>query len=352
MTTGFGCATPTNEPDAASIQLTSGSITLREELRLGLSDPLFAGLFDAKQSTDGSIYVLDGKTAVVYSFTEDGTYRGILGEKGEGPGEYVWPATLMVASDSIMIVDARYDKVLVLAPDGTLQSRTNKVESDTPSRMTFLGRFDDRYLVVETPYPIAGELRERVVNFVDGRGQLSQKIWRAPKQDLMILKHKDNTYWLPAPFKRDVFCASVAERLYCGWNGNTELHRFDQLGNRDGSISIPIEPILVSAEEREAITEATPQLYKDLLDFPEFKPLYTGLVADDHGKLWVRLSPNVDTETSDYLVVDPEASTATRAVLPIAGDITQVIGDRAYAKALTSDGEPVVVRYAVVSSGD
>ena len=64
-------------------------------------------------------FILDGATASVQVFEDDGTFVGMLGAKGEGPGEYVEALSLSRAYDGqVAVMDAARASILVYSVDG------------------------------------------------------------------------------------------------------------------------------------------------------------------------------------------------------------------------------------------
>jgi hypothetical protein len=67
---------------------------------------------------DGEIYVLDGSEPPVEQFGRDGAYRGALGRRGGGPGEFQFPVGLMLVGDSLYVRDFMKGGYARFAPDG------------------------------------------------------------------------------------------------------------------------------------------------------------------------------------------------------------------------------------------
>jgi hypothetical protein len=68
---------------------------------------------------DGRVMVSDGRTGLVRLYGPDGDFRGQLGSRGEGPGEFQAPSSLLlVRGDSIWIWDHTLWRTSVFSPQG------------------------------------------------------------------------------------------------------------------------------------------------------------------------------------------------------------------------------------------
>ncbi len=67
---------------------------------------------------DGEIYLLDATEPPVERFGPDGAYRGGLGRKGGGPGEFQFPTAVMLVGDTLYVRDFMKGGYVRFAPDG------------------------------------------------------------------------------------------------------------------------------------------------------------------------------------------------------------------------------------------
>lgn len=68
---------------------------------------------------DGEVFVLDGAEPPVERFGADGAYRGSLGRRGGGPGEYQFPTGLMLMGDTLYVRDFMKGGYVRFATDGS-----------------------------------------------------------------------------------------------------------------------------------------------------------------------------------------------------------------------------------------
>lgn len=68
---------------------------------------------------DGEVFVLDGSEPPVERFAADGAYRGAIGRRGGGPGEYQLPVGVMFVGDTLYVRDLVKRAYARFQPDGT-----------------------------------------------------------------------------------------------------------------------------------------------------------------------------------------------------------------------------------------
>jgi hypothetical protein len=67
---------------------------------------------------DGTIYTLHGSEQLIRMFDPDGTLLGVVGGRGDGPGEFQSAASMGWIADTLWVMDIRGYRVSFFAPDG------------------------------------------------------------------------------------------------------------------------------------------------------------------------------------------------------------------------------------------
>ncbi len=96
-------------------------LRLEETLRIGSlegEDDTFGRVMDAKFDGSGRIFVADDLSRQVTVYRGDGRLVGVLGRRGQGPGEFLSPWKIAIdAADSIFVWDFGLARVSVFSPD-------------------------------------------------------------------------------------------------------------------------------------------------------------------------------------------------------------------------------------------
>jgi hypothetical protein len=93
----------------------------------------------------GNMYILDSGNHRIQKFTPDGQYITTIGNKGQGPGEFVYPLSLDVDSDAYLYIsDPGNQRVQVLKPDG----KDHKTISFTKDPAGILRVFDSGLMIM------------------------------------------------------------------------------------------------------------------------------------------------------------------------------------------------------------
>ncbi len=80
---------------------------------LRLSNNLFSSVRDSR----GRLWLSYAQAALVNVVDTSGAFTGIVGRRGEGPGEFLAPGALIPISDSVLVFDPLLARVTVVGPD-------------------------------------------------------------------------------------------------------------------------------------------------------------------------------------------------------------------------------------------
>lgn len=81
---------------------------------------------------NGNIYILDILSSSVFKFTPNGELQSSFCRKGAGPGEAVFPSTILAVSDTVFVTSNRTREILAFDTDGNF-IKTNKYMHSIPS---------------------------------------------------------------------------------------------------------------------------------------------------------------------------------------------------------------------------
>jgi len=300
--------TVTTEGDVTTVVNESGSFwggtaTLVEEVSIGVeagADEYMFGTITDVAASDDRIYVVDMQVPAVRIYDHDGSYVGDLGRSGEGPGEYGYPDSIVVASDGrIFLRDRQPGRITAFPPDGTVDATfqvPGGLVTSTPIGVTPDGvphspqRVGDRDAAVwrmgMTPYGEEGPVGDPLVPPDIGE----ETEWLAARRPDGSARSSS-----PVPFAPTLeWAMAPSGAMIAGMPGEYrfEVHR------PDGSVLV-----VESQRERVPVLEGeaawherrltawfrrrTPDWTWNGPPIPEKKPAYTELIPSQSGETWV-----------------------------------------------------------------
>jgi len=348
-----GCRSADVPPDTGVIPAPTGSITLEEDLLLGTDDPLFASIGDVAADADGNIYVAEARDPTnIYKFDRSGMLVGTVGAMGEGPGEYERPSDIMIDGDSIVVWDNGSDDLTVYESDGTYRRSGMTVSTENPRSPGILGKFDGGYFLRETPYISTSMTEEEMAENVLLRalhddGSVGDVIWASPRAEYMY--HSDENYLMgwSRPFGRSTKCTSFADRFYCAWSESLDIRGFTAAGDTLPPIRIAFTPLPVTAAERQQERENAHEFFVDRLNIPDTRPALDDMIADDRGRLWLKVRLDRGDDVTNYWIVDPADRSIVATTLTGNVRVISVHDGLAYGSLSIPDGAGLVVRYRI-----
>lgn len=152
------------------------SWTLEETLRLGSLDGRWDAFVSPRlpiEGPNGELVLLDQGLPAVRVFGREGEHLRDLGGEGEGPGEFVSPASIGAHDDRVWIADPRQRRFTEFHIDGRVL-RTETLPAAGPSRLAIpVERTDGgRYVALDPPSPPLG------ISSAPGRITFSQAVVR------------------------------------------------------------------------------------------------------------------------------------------------------------------------------
>lgn len=292
------------------IHTTSGSIwrgraQLVEELSIGSetgSDPYLFGQIAGIAEGEDHIFVLDSKLCVLRMYDGQGRYLRDIARKGEGPGEFVSPSSLVVnpRDGRLFVQDASHGRVSVFSPAGDyLESWRIKAWSWGLDMVATA----DGTLYLDEPVPdsaVPGLLNMEIMMVGYGRDGAIGKTVKIPHPDfkpaeLVYMRRGNISARWNVPFSpRAFWTMSPSGAMVHGVSADYKFD-VDHASGETTRIIKSWDPVPVDRDEREWHTRAmtaasrrvTPGWSWDGPAVPDFKQAYKGLLPDLSGRVWV-----------------------------------------------------------------
>ncbi len=157
---GFRIVSHDLEVATLPVYRTVGDHDLEIGVAEGAAEYAFSRITDLSLTPDGGLVVADGNSRELRVFGADGHHRGTIGQRGEGPGEFVGtPSIAGMAGDTVFAYDVRSGRTTSFLLDGRLLESI-ALRSGTGNRISALyRRIDGGYLAV-SPWIAADQVAE------------------------------------------------------------------------------------------------------------------------------------------------------------------------------------------------
>lgn len=349
------------------------------DLEIGLLDGpgeyAFSGVVDLVVLDGGGLLISDRATPELRLFDGAGRYVRSLGQRGEGPGEFVSPPTVAgVSGDTVFAWDGRTGRVTVFRQDGQLvESRGLRAGEGSP--VLVARRLSDGGFVTLSRWIPAGILRGPH----DARLEVDSTVMErlGPEGDVLdTLRVMPDRHWTRMvldggggrvrliqalqPHSPRAFLASNGDQVVLARN---DTFRFDLLtaagvraSVRVRGIDAPADADQIRDHEEQAYREETGNETLDpqtriLFDFlPERLPAFAELLVARAGDVWVARPALDDSQGYSWLVFTPDGALQGSVRTPprmrlVAIESSHVVG------VVTDDFDvPYVRRYPLIPS--
>lgn len=333
-------------PGTIPLPLSEPTAVIRSEA----SGVVIGSVRRALRMTDGGVAVIDGQGSRVLMFGARGEFERVLGERGEGPGEFMSPKTLSaIHGDTLVVYDVSLRRLTYFSRDGQFRVVSLQDGGLFPRTPMHVWAFDgDRILVLEggdmheaAEHPPAGPIvfgppaRLRVVVMSQER---SREVFSGGSASEAI--QNGQTFWLPV-FGRAVRVDVPDNRTVL--LTTSERHAVLSIDPMTGDVVSRMafpgadEPLtqedvsrlhreVVAAEVESGARFRTPDLLFDESLQPAVRPAFAGLLGAPNGFILARAFAPMRRRSAEWWVLGPEGSFRGRVLAPGRGDILE-IGD-------------------------
>ena len=258
------------EKDEAFIIQEDLSIGVKE----GLPEYMFSLLRDIDVDEDGNIYALDFRETKVKVFDSHGVYIRTIGQRGQGPGEFVSAYVLSVTPQKhLFVTDVAGRRISIFELSGEFIRAISTAET----------------LVL---FPTL-DSKECIYDLIPGRGENTGYELRKYSQDLKnqrilmtspsVLTPQKKQRLFPAMIRFDL---GPDDSLIYGYSEEYLIKICDSEGKILRHITKEYDPVPISHEEREEVEKRSPaEGYR--YDIPQYHSAYRLILVDDKGWIFV-----------------------------------------------------------------
>jgi hypothetical protein len=268
------------------------AVVLEKEFVIDAESPdLFkAGLTDIFRfgvATDGSIYIAQRPrkdVPVLFKFDKTGHLQDSFGRVGQGPGEIERCAYFgVIGRDEVYVLDAQGKKITTFAPSGELMKETH-----LPTSLIGAIPLENGNFFTSRSEASGNEGQEEVAFDLLDRQFALLKVMHSFKFPIQRMGAAKINAYLANPTG-----SYGLDRIHVGLPGRDyEVLVFDLNGNLLRKIRKDYTPVMVTADFRNEALARLPQgsPVAGRLEFPNYKPSFQYMFADEIGRLFVATS--------------------------------------------------------------
>lgn len=240
---------------------------------------------------EGNVFILDTQDCVVKKYSPDGVFRGRIGRKGQGPGEFESPWGIAIDERGYIFVrDLMAAKIEIFDAHGIAKDTVKgKMWSDfvpVPGGKA----------VFEYSETVGKEsATKRVLRVASGTLEKTQAVLYSRDQlPFRSIQNKDFRFDLPL-FVR--WAVLPSGRIYLGTADSYEIQVMTMDGQALYAFSrdydrIPVPSEIQTAALKQIGASKLPMMLVDARDFEDFLryyPVFKSITADEQGQIWVEL---------------------------------------------------------------
>jgi hypothetical protein len=292
---------------------------------------------DARRLADGRIVVTNGGAGDVRYYAAGGAHIRTTGRRGDGPGEFQRPGSiLLLPGDSILVVERFGGRASVLDPDGSF-ARDFRMGADGPG-VGVVGRLGDGSFVATrvsfAPGDVSDGLQRQRVTLVTlgADGTVIDSVVTLPGAERVI--HLSGSAGAltsveirTPPFARSTVFAARGDEIFAGTQDSPQIDVYDTDGSlrrivRTGAPMETVTPEHIGAWIERVYANAPPEIreqHRGRRDDPnagEAVPPYSALEIDDAGNLWVADYDDRIDPAGGWSIHDAEGRLVARIRLP------------------------------------
>jgi hypothetical protein len=268
-------------------------------------DAFFENPLCADYHEQGLLFVGDSGSATIKKFDKNGNFLGVVGRKGQGPGEFLSIHKLVAGENQLLVWDFINKRMSALNFDGMLStSRQYLRHTGIPLRMRALPSGD--FVVAFEKRDVSTNKSPQVYRIENISGNLSH-IKTIYTKELNRLKYIYEPGFAEVfqPFRANVYWdCSPDGKIVIGFSGTSIIEIFNVNGILFRSFKYEAERIKITDEDKlnyfskmriarivngvKMLEPGAPSYIKNNTEFPEFKDGFKSLAVDSEGNIWIQ----------------------------------------------------------------
>ena len=311
-----------------------------EELSIGQNKEdnnyQFSTVYSLAVDLDENIYILDFKECCIKKFSKNGDHIMTIGRKGNGPGEFTYPATISIVDDIILIEDLVVRKISFFRTNGDF------IRMISTAEYLFMGvKINQRKNIVA----------RNSLEVPDGR------LWTIKLFDVNFT-HKKDLYEALMPKnnfieKRRLVAYFSEDTTLAGYSDKYEINVFDSDGSLKKIIKREYDPVKSTDKDLDFYIEyrGYDSSAKNKRTLPKYLNSFVSFSSDDVGNIFVQTNRNHPySKLQSYDIFNASGKYIARMDLSMKPYIWK--NKKLYTIETNDDGFPIIKRYKVIQKTD
>lgn len=319
-------------------------------------DMLLGSISQLLTDSEGNIILIDARQRIIHAVDPQGNYIQQVGANGSGPGEYQFPGLASIGpDDALHVIDWSSRRVISYQKSEGQWTFYSDFIADQdkvgfPSRL-FPQNSDEFYIVSGSIS--ANSENTSVIRKIDGTGSvLNDSILTVPSNENFTIRNGDVAMMSLSQsdmHRQAQYTHDYNGTIYYGWSDSLAIMKMTPESDSFelyADVNLPATPFTSADVDTilgnyESLLEGNASAREDLISsFPETKPVFSELHADETGHLWAQLQlPDGD---NTWLILDQNGDPVYRAIFESGQNLSAIRNGKAYAISQSDLGVPAV----------
>ncbi|MDX1592419.1 MAG: 6-bladed beta-propeller [Balneolaceae bacterium] len=333
-------------------------LEMQQTVQFSESDEmLLSNISQLKVDSEGNIIIVDGRQRIIHAVDPSGNYIQQIGANGSGPGEYQFPGIVEIGpDDSIHLMDWASRTVISYSKENGQWA----FESDFIAEADQTGFFSTMFPLGSGEYFISAgtmsansEDQSLVFKKIGTDSNVLQdSIQVVPGNERFKIRSGDTAMMSLSQnemHRQSVYAHDYNGSIYYGWSDSLAVFKLpsgSESFDLHADIDLENAPFTSASGDSilsrfESLLEGNSSARNDLISsFPDTKPIFSRMLADESGHLWIQLQ--LPEGNATWLILDPQGEPVYRAIFDEGMNLRAVRNGLAYVVIESELGVPAV----------
>jgi hypothetical protein len=337
-------------------------LSMQQSVQFSESDDLLlSSISQLRVDSEGNIILVDGQQRIVHAVDADGNYLQQVGANGSGPGEYQFPGNVSMGDDDALhLINWATRAIITYQKDNGEWVFSSDFIADQEKAgffSTFFPHSTGDYYVPSGTISVNSEDDSVILKRIDNQSNVVRdSILVIPGNERFTIRNGDTAMMSitqSVMHRQALYTHNYNGTIYYGWSDSLAIYKLTPDSESfvlHADLDLPNSPFTASDADTilsrfETLFEGNPSAREDLVSsFPDTKPVYSQILADESGYLWIDLEQSGDSNT--WLILDSNGEPVFRAVMEDGFNLHAVRNGKAYVVSRSDMDVPTITSYS------